>query len=324
VKQPVPLKIGEFGWIWIALLLLIGVTLVVAPSALKLGSVQSMLPFASVLALIAVGQTLIVQQRGLDMSVASIATVAGLIVATMSALTGSPLAGVLLTFLLCGGIGAVNGILTARLNISPIVATLATGALLAGIARLISSGSAMPVHVTLQEFSRAQVFGIPALTIIAVVLVVLVHFVVHKTKIGRSYVAVGSNAATALASGTPVSLYQIGSYAAAGVCYAVAGVALAGFIGYATPTAGATYLLPSIAAVVVGGTPFTGGRGSVIATGGAAIFMTLLNQLVQSIGAGPALQLLSQAAAIIVAVSIRRLPDLKALVRPNQGIERNR
>lgn len=313
-RRPV-LRIGEFGWIWIALLLLAVATLGLAPSALKAGSVQTMLPFAAVLAIVAVGQTLIVQQRGLDMSVGAIVTIAGLLVAYLGSLTGNATIAVALTCLICAAIGAVNGVLVSRIGISPIVATLATGALLMGFARLMSGGSAMPVEPSLQSIAQGRLLGLPILSIVAVAVVIAVALVLKTTIVGRRYIAVGSNADTALAQGTVTSIYQIGSYAAAGLCYAIAGISLGGFIGYATPTAGTTYLLPSIAAVVVGGTPFTGGRGSVIATGGAALFMTLLNQLVQSLGAGPAVQLLAQAGAIIVAVSLRQVGTLASYLK---------
>ena len=96
----------------------------------------------------------------------------------------------------------------------------------------------------------------------------------------------------------------------AGLCFAVTGMLLAGYIGNASAAAGNDYLLPGIAAVVVGGTPFSGGRGSVIASGIAALFMTQLGQMVLSLGATSAVQLLVQALAIILATSIRSLPQM--------------
>ncbi|MCY1292755.1 Ribose import permease protein RbsC [compost metagenome] len=314
IGAPTPMKAlhspGEFGWIWVALIILALATGLIAPSALKLESLYSMLPFASVLGLVAVGQTLIIQQRGLDMSAAAIVTIGGLSAAKLSALTGSAAVGVALTMFICGAAGALNGTLVAKLGISPIVATLATASLYTGVARLLADGSAMPVDLPIQYFAQARLFGIPALTYAALLMVLMTHLGLKKSVVGRRFVAVGANPATAEAQGTLVGFYQVGSYAAAGICYAVAGIALAGFVGYASSTAGMGYLLPSIAAVVVGGTPFTGGRGSVIATGGAVAFMTLLDQLVLSMGAGAAVQLLAQAMALVIAVSIRRLPSI--------------
>ena len=87
-------------------------------------------------------------------------------------------------------------------------------------------------------------------------------------------------------TGVKVLRYQIGAYVVAAACYAIAGVLLAGFVGYASPTATSDYLLPSIAAVVVGGTPFTGVRESVVASGAAALFMAQLGEMVLALGAG--------------------------------------
>ncbi|MDR5654076.1 ABC transporter permease [Ruixingdingia sedimenti] len=305
-RSPPRFGIGEFGWIWIALLGLVAVCALVAPSALKPGSIQSMLPLFSVLLLLAAGQTLIVQQRGIDMSVGALATLSGLFVAVFTGATGSGLGGVVCALALCGAFGAVNGLLTTRLNISPIVATLATGTLMAGIARLMSGGSAMPIPPGLQDIARARLAGVPGIGILAIVIVLAAWFVIRRTTHGRRFVATGANPATARASGTRVELIQVGTYAVAGVFYGVGGFLLAGYIGYATPTAGTSYLLPSIAVVVIGGTPFTGGRGSLVATIGAAAFMTLLDQMVLSMGARMSEQLLTQAAAIVVATSIRR------------------
>jgi ribose transport system permease protein len=90
----------------------------------------------------------------------------------------------------------------------------------------------------------------------------------------------------------------------------VSGLLLAGFIGSASQTAGSDYLLTSIAAVAVGGTPFTGGRGSVIASAVAALFFAQLGQMVLALGAGTAVQLLIQVCAILGAAIIRHLPDI--------------
>jgi ribose transport system permease protein len=95
----------------------------------------------------------------------------------------------------------------------------------------------------------------------------------------------------------------------------VAGILYAGFIGTASHVAGNDYLLPGIAAVVVGGTPFTGGRGSVVASGVAAVFMTQLGMMVLALGAGPAEQLLVQALVIVAATTIRRVPEFRRSTR---------
>ena len=151
--------------------------------------------------------------------------------------------------------------------------------------------------------------------ILALVFVILISIATKRSVMGRRFVAVGANPGAAAAGGIPVLPYQIATYSVAALCYAVAGMLYTGFIGSASQTAGNDYLLPAIAAVVVGGTPFSGGRGSVVASGVAALFMTQLGQMVLALGASTAIQLLVQALAIVVAVTIRLLPGMFAWLR---------
>ena len=300
--------IGEFAWIWIATAVLFAVSAVLAPGSIRIGSLAAMAPFASFLAIVAIGQTLVIRQRGLDMSSGGMMTFAGLFVAEFAARSGTDFLAVLATLAVCAGVGAANGLLVARVSISPIVATLATNALLIGGVRTISGGTPLNVPLSLQRFSHAPLFGVPMSVILAGAFVVVVALLVNKTVVGRRFVAVGANPATAAAAGVRITRYQVAAYAGAAVCFAVSGMMLAAFIGFASQSAGNDYLLPGIVAVVVGGTPFGGGRGSIVASAVAALFMAQLSQLVLSMGATPAVQLLVQAIAIVLAVVMRAFP----------------
>jgi ribose/xylose/arabinose/galactoside ABC-type transport system permease subunit len=120
----------------------------------------------------------------------------------------------------------------------------------------------------------------------------------------------------ARAAGIVAERYQVGAYATAGLCFAVSGMLLAGYIGSASAVAGDEYLLSGIAAVIVGGTPLTGGRGSVVASAVAALFVTQLGQMALSLGGAPAVQLLVQALAIVLATGIR---SLSSMTWPRRG-----
>jgi ribose transport system permease protein len=304
------LVIGEFGWIWLATVALFAISALVAPGTVRPGSLASMLPFGAVLAIVAVGQTIVIQQRGLDLSSAGLTSFGGLLVAKVGFMTGSMLAAVLATLAVAAILGSINGLLVARLNITPIVATLATNALLLGGVLTLSGGSPITVPRSLANFSHERLAGVPHTLIIAFLFIVIVALITNRTPVGRRFVAVGANPRTAAAAGIPVVRYQIGTYAAAAICFAVAGMLYAGFIGSASHIAGNDYLLPGIASVVVGGTPFTGGRGSVVASGVAALFLAQLGLMVLALGAGPAVQLLVQASALVLAAAVRLLPAL--------------
>jgi ribose transport system permease protein len=220
---------------------------------------------------------------------------------------------------LCVGalVGIVNGTLVSRFAIAPLVATLAVNALLIGGVRSLTGNVPVNVPVIMQTVSHAQLVGLPANVLFAFAFVVTAWVITRKTAIGRRFVAVGVNPRAAEAAGVRVLQYRIGAYVASAVCFSAAGMLLAGFIGSASQTSGNDYLLPAIAAVVVGGTPFTGGKGSVIASAVAALFMAQLGQLVLALGAGPAVQLLVQACAILLATTVRYLPAAVKTFRKN-------
>lgn len=307
--------IGEFGWIWIATAFLFAASLLIAPGTVRVGSLLAMLPFAAILAFVAVGQTVVIQQRGLDMSVVALVALGGVMAARIGMDSGSVLLGVVVTLGAAAVLGAINGFLVARLNIMPIVATLASNAVFLGIVRMVSGNMVGITPDPLKAVVTGTVAGIPATVVIAVVFVAIVTVIIRKTPVGRNFVIVGAAPRTARAAGIDVTRYQIGTYAFASVCFAAAGILLAGVIGSASHLAGPDYLLPGIAAVVVGGTAFTGGKGSIVASAVAALFMVQLSQLVLAMGAGTAGQLLVQALAIVVATTIRHLPDLIRMLR---------
>lgn len=303
-------RVGEFGWIWIATALLFAISAVVAPGTVTRGSLFAMLPFAGILAIVATGQTVVIQQRGLDMSSVGMVSLAGILVAEFGYASGSMAVALIVTIVLCALLGVVNGVLTARVHITPLVATLAMNALLIGGVRQITGNAPISVPESIQVFSHSNLGGLPYSLWLAALFIVIVAVVTKRTVLGRRFVAVGVNPRTAVAAGIVALRYQIGAYVVSAVCFAVAGILLAGYIGSASHTAGNDYLMPAIAAVVVGGTPFTGGRGSVIASGIAALFMAQLSQMVLALGAGAAVQLLVQALAILIATTIRLLPTL--------------
>ncbi len=300
----------EFGAIWIALAALLAVSAWLAPETIRSSALIAMSPFASFLAVVAVGQMLVIRQRGLDMSAGSMMALAGLVLAEVGARTGWTVGAVVVTISIAALVGCLNGMLVAHVSISPIVATLAVDALLLGAVRAISEGTAITMPPDFQQLTRATLLGLPAILLIAIVSVCLVALLVNRSLQGRRFIAVGASPRAAAASGLRVDVYLVGSYTAASVCFCLAGMLLAGFVGSASQTAGSDYLLPGIVAVIVGGTQFSGGRGSIVATAVAAVFMAQLQQLVMALGASPAVQLLVQAGAIVVAVGIRSLPRL--------------
>jgi ribose transport system permease protein len=282
------------------------VSWIVSPRTLGAASILSMLPFAAILAIAAVGQTVVIQQRGLDLSVPGMMSLSAAIVSKYSVAHGGEL-GMSLAIALGAGIvvGVANGLLITKLRVTPLIATLAMNALLVGVVRSYSGGHPSQAPPALSDFALSKTLGVPNTLLVSIAIVALVSWTIRRTVIGRRFVASGASPSTARASGLRLSRYQIGTYAVAGLCFAAAGVLLAGYVETPGLTVGDAYLFPVFAAVVVGGTPLTGGQGSVVASAVAALFLSQLQQLVLALGAPTSTQLLVQALAIAGATILR-------------------
>ena len=288
--------------IWVATGLLFAVSAIFQPKSLGGSALASLWPFAAVLILAAVGQTLVVQQRGIDLSVPGFISLTVVLVTHVPNGNGGKLGpAIVLAYAICLAAGLVNGLLVTRVGITPIVQTLGMNAVLYGIDLGISQGTPTQTTQALQSFTSASPAGIPLPMLIAGVLVIAIEFTVKRTAFGRRFEASGANAAAGRAAGLRGNRYQISAYLGAALLYCTAGVLLAGIVSQPDPFQGNSYLLPSVAAVALGGTSLLGGVGSVVASAVGALFLSQLQQFVLATGASAAVQNLVQAGALALA-----------------------
>lgn len=320
LRDIVPLR--SSGGILLATVLLFLLSSVVQPESLGTGALSGMIPFAAILALVALGQTLVIQQGGIDLSVPGVVSLSGVIVSYYSnnqpGMGGSTL-GIALVYVFGAAVaaGLVNGLLVSRARVAPIVATIGMNALLYGVDIKISGGTPVAVPESLSHFANSTIFGVTTLAYVAVGVACLVTVIVKKTVFGRRFEAVGANARAARAAGVVSGRYQLVAYAGASVLYALGGILLAGLMTLPSSFQGDTYLMASIAAVVIGGTSLAGGTGNLAATVIAAVFLTQLQQLVLTTGLSVGVQYLFQGGAIIVGVGVYslKLNKLTGLLR---------
>ena len=269
------MRFGRFSTIWVATAVLFAVSPIVAPGSLSRAAIFSMLPFAAILAIVAVGQTLVVQQRGLDLSVPGAISLAALVVTKFpNQLDALVPVAIAVTLLIAAVVGLANGLTISLFGVAPFVATLGVNALLLGFVQWYSGGSPTGAADALNRWALSTTVGLPNTVVLAIILIALMQIVLVSTVSGRRFEAAGANPAAATASGVRVARYLLGSYVAAGLCYATAAILLAAFLKTPGVFIGDTYLLPSVAAVVLGGTALSGGVGSVAASAGAALFLT--------------------------------------------------
>ncbi len=294
-----------FLTIAISTVALFAVAGLVAPSSVSGGAIQGMLPFAAILAIVGLGQMLVVQQGGIDLSVPGAVSLTIVIVSHYpNGDDGKLFVGVLMAMGYCVGAGLLNGFMVGRLGLNSIIATLGTNALLYGAVLGISNGIPRSTTKLLGRIAGGSTFGIPHSVLFAVAALIIVAVVLKKTAAGRRFEASGANRVAARATGLQVKLQNGIAFVWAQLLYCLAGVMLAGVTLQPTAFQGDAYLLPSVAVVVLGGTSLLGGRGFPVSTVVAALFLSQLDQFVLALGVPFAIQTLVQAAALAVGVAI--------------------
>jgi ribose transport system permease protein len=260
----------------ITLVVLVALVGALQPVFLQPATLLELAGDTAVLFILATGVTFVIMLGGIDLSLQSMASLASVVVAlTLSSLGYG-------AFLLAVGLGALAGLLSGlahtRLKIPSFIATLAMGGVLFSTA-LVSSGER---SITLEQSERGYLqwitgaaLGIPNVVLIGLVVLVVAHVLQAHTRFGRYSAAIGAGEPAAYASGVKVNRQKVIAFVLSGGFAALAGVILAGRLASGSPTLAAEMLLPSIAAVVVGGTAITGGVGS--------IWRTLVGALIISV-----------------------------------------
>jgi ribose transport system permease protein len=276
----------------VALLALFAVTSLTIDGFVTRTSIYSALVLAAFLGIAATGQTIVILIGGIDLSVPALISAANLVSPMLSA-KGWGFGFVILFVVSVGAmVGAVNGYVVRKLGVSPLIVTLATGAIVTGLALAWSKNgfAAGNVPTWVSSFSSpiGQTFGvdIPPVVVLWIVLAIVVGVVLHRSVTGRHVYATGSNQRAAELAGVRTLRVWVGAFALSGAAGATVGLLLTGFVGSATVGIGEPYLFTSLAAVLVGGTSLVGARGDYWRTVLGALILTLITTLLVGHGAG--------------------------------------
>jgi galactofuranose transport system permease protein len=271
------------------------------------GSLVDVINRGAPVAILAIGMTAVIATKGVDLSVGAVMAVSGAVAATWT-IAGEPLYVVLAAALVVGIIcGLWNGLLVAVFEIQPIIATLVLMVAGRGIAQLITEGSIVTFNEPgLIFIGTGSLFGLPMPAVIAVVLMILAHFLVRRTAIGLFIEAVGINRSAASYAGLRSKSLLVAVYAFSGLCAAIAGVIAAADIrGADANNAGLWLELDAILAVVVGGTSLLGGRFSIPLSVLGAIIIQAMNTGILVSGFKPEFNLIVKAGVIILILVIQ-------------------
>ena len=293
----------------ITLLVLILIVSCLSDNFFTLNNIFNILQQTSINAIIAVGMTLVILTSGIDLAVGSIFALAGAVTASMIGADISPFIAICAALILSAILGAFSGVIIAKGKLQAFIATLVMMLILRGATQVYTKGS--PISIGTNDNSEifewiafGRVFGIPVPIIIMLVVFVAAWYLLKYTRLGRYIYALGGNESATQLSGINVDKVKIIVYAMSGLLCAVASTIEISRLSSAQPTAGTGYEMDAIAAVVLGGTSMSGGRGKIFGTLIGALILGFLNNGLNMLGVDAYYQMIVKGGVILLAVLV--------------------
>ncbi|WP_395695862.1 ABC transporter permease [Nocardioides sp.] len=298
--------------ITVATVALFALSPILVSGSLGRGPLATVIPFTCVLALTAFGQTLVIQQRGVDFSVAATVSLTSVITVKVADQADDRLTtAVAIALAVAIAVGLANAVLIGLLHLTPVIATLGVNTLVLGVIQRYSGARSVPPSPPwLQSAVHGEVFGIAYPGWILCALAVVGALIMSRTAAGHRFRAAGAAPRSAHVAGVPVLRQIFVAYVAASLLYGLAGVTLAGTVSAPQLDGGTPYLLASIAAAVLGGTSLAGGTGSIPGALIGSLFLVQLEQLLLGAGFSTAVIFVAQGAVIAVSMGTRTITSV--------------
>jgi putative xylitol transport system permease protein len=289
----------------IALVVLTIVFGVLSPIFLSLGNIESMLTSAAILIVLAIGQTFVVATAGIDLSIASAMTLAAVV---FGVVFDAGLVPALVAALVAGlAVGLINGLIIARGGITDFIVTLGTLSAASGTALIFADGKPKNIiSPPLLKLSTGSVWVFGYSFLIAIVLALIAHVVLFHTRFGTYVLATGGNSEAAAATGVSTRSIKTVVYVIAGLTAGIAAILLVARVGAAEPAANTSFLLNSVAAVVLGGVSLFGGRATIVGPVIGALLLTALVNGLTLLGVSQFYQPLSVGVVVVLAAFLTR------------------
>ncbi|MGL6105873.1 ribose ABC transporter permease [Romboutsia sp.] len=295
----------------VGLVLLIAVVAILNPAFLSTKNILNILRQTSINAIIAAGMTFVILTGGIDLSVGSILAISGAVCASLLVSGQNMIIAVVISIVIGGAIGFLNGFVISKGKLQPFIATLATMTVLRGLTLVFTDGKPITLGsgelaVAFGKIGGGVLFGIPTPVIIMIVVFLVCGYVLNNTKMGRYTYALGSNEEATKLSGLNTDKIKIWVYTISGILASVAGIIITSRLYSAQPTAGTGYELDAIAAVVLGGTKLAGGKGKISGTIIGALIIGVLSNALNILDVSSYYQMMVKGIVILIAVLLDR------------------
>ena len=303
----------------LVLLLLVVLFSILSPTFFTTANLSILSKHVAITAILAVGTTFVILSGGIDLSVGSVAGLAGMVMGYVLT-NGIPLGGrlhwrlfpaILITIVVCLAVGWLNGWLVSRAGVAPFIATLGTLYIARGVALLISDGKTFPnlaaISPGFAALGQSFILKIPTPVWLMFILFGVTAFIAAKTPFGRHVYAIGGNERAAKLAGIIVPRVKLYTYLFSAFCASVVGLIIASQLEASHPATGESFELNAIAAVVLGGTSLMGGRGSISGSLIGAFVIGVLTDGLVMLGVSEFWQMVIKGVVIVLAVAIDQL-----------------
>lgn len=294
-----------------ALLLITVYGIIFVPNFLASTNITAIMFQYSIIGFLALGQLMVIITGGIDLSQGSFVALTSVVLATAMNVSGI-IPSIFLAILFCSGLGLITGVIVAKTNIPPFVATLGMLGIGRGLAKFVAN--ARPVPITdpfVRSIGRETIAGIPLSFILWIIAGILMIFFLRNRRLGRFIYAVGSSEESARLAGINVKRVKIFVYVMSALLTSLGAIIWAARLGSGSPIGGTDYELESIAAVVVGGASLAGGMGSVVGTMAGVLLFGVINSILNLSGISPFWQGAIKGAIILLAVVFSQLQRYK-------------
>lgn len=279
----------------------------------SVNNIKNIIIQSSIIAVIAIGQSMVILTGGIDLAIGSIVGFVGIFSGLMI-VAGTPVWIACLAGIVSGAIcGLANGILVSYGKVPAFIATLGTMGIIRGLTLAINAGKPVAGFPSgLDKIASATILGMPSFIVYVAVLYICMYIIMNKTSFGRYVYAVGGNRNAARLSGVKTNQVEMFVYVASGIFGAIGGILLLSRLCYADPNAGSGYELDAVAAAVIGGIALSGGQGKIVNTLVGALILGMLKAGLQILNVPTYYQTIIIGVAIIVAVFLDKAKERKA------------
>ncbi|MBX6369856.1 MAG: ABC transporter permease [Rhodospirillales bacterium] len=297
-----PALLARTGIYWLLLLLLVLASAAI-PEFRTPANLANVLTQSAPLAVLAVGQTLVITAGLIDLSVGQLA---GLVVVLVCALAdGSSAAAVpvvALALLLAAAVGALNGVLSNRLRIDPLILTFGMLSVLQGVIFVWTDRSIGRAPPELLWLANERLLGVPVSLVLVAAVALACGAILRRSRLGLHLAALGGSEESARRVGVPTARVRLAVFTLSGLSAGLAGILIAGRLGTGYPMAGAGYELDAIVAVVLGGTALAGGRGSIAGTLAAVLVLGIVSNALNLLQISAFVQMVAKGLIVIAAI----------------------